>query len=202
MARLRIPELPQCTAEELAAAVRRTIQYQADQIPPTSNTGPQIRLPCPKQLGEAAAGLSGQQADAAEAATRITALIEAAYLVASADGLDEQEHAALAALVCHAVGPALDSAAVQVLFDDFARKREQQGEVARLDAVSTHFRHRLERQEVMSFAVLVAMSDRVLTSAEQDTLVALGERFAFKQGVTLLIAHQVAGALERALAED
>ncbi len=205
MAHMRIPELPQCSAAELADAVRRTIHAQAEQIAPQGDDAPQSGPPGRQRLHQAAAQLSRPEPNApgaAEAAAYITALIEVAYLVAAADGLDEIERSALATLVSETVGPAVNAEAVQVLFDDFGRKREEQGEAARLEAVSAHFRERHEREEAMSFGVLVAMSDRVLASAEQDTLIALGKHFEFKRGVTLLIAHQVAGALERALAAN
>jgi hypothetical protein len=190
---LLIPELPRCSAFELAAAVRRTI----DEAPALDGgDGVSGRLPSNDELRDAA-----EQVDAAAPSRdeRGLALLEAPYLVAASDGLEPQERQALSGLIARIVGKATPDAVCNVL-DWFDARLAEDGLAARLSHVASHFAGRTERERVLSFAALLALADRRLALAEQNALVALGGALGFSKNEVQMVVHRVAFKLEQAMA--
>lgn len=191
---LLIPELPRCSAFELAAAVRRTITEG-----PTASVAQGLsgKLPSTDALREA-----GHQVAAGEALdenARALALLEAPYIVAASDGLEAQERQAFSALIAHLVGSAPADAVCDVL-DWFDQRLAAEGVEARIAHIAGYFESRREREQVLGFATLLALADRRLAVSEQDVLLRLSEALGFKRAEVQMLVHQISLRLERAMA--
>lgn len=189
---LLIPELPQCSAFELAAAVRRTITEGPASRAATSLEG---RLPTSEALREAGDQLAEARHDNAKA----LALLEAPYLVAASDGLEPQERQALSALIAHLVGTAAPEAVCDVL-EWFDARLAEEGLETRMDHIAKSFESRREREQVLGFAALLALADRRLALSEQQTLLQLAEVLGFKRAELQMLVHKISLRLERAMA--
>ncbi len=126
-------------------------------------------------------------------------MIEASYLVAAADGLVEAEQDALSDLIAHTTGSAVDVETLQEMFARFDEMLKEHGLEGRLQAIASSFDDFMAREEAMSFAALIAISDGELAPAEEVALIALGARLDFSTGEVQAILNQVAAALSRAL---
>jgi hypothetical protein len=197
-----LPELPACDAASLAAAVRRLVGRQiveagSPSVPPSSLMA---RLPAAEVLGRGAAQLAAGEVEDPEAARYFRAIVEVCFLVASADGLAEEEKAAVAELIACACGEAFGADKAAALFDAFAALLVAEGLERRLDAVVAELEGYLAREEAMSFAALVAVADRALGDRELAVLVAFGKRCGFSFGEVQALIQQVAAALGRSIA--
>jgi hypothetical protein len=65
--------------------------------------------------------------------------------------------------------------------------------------VASHFATRLEHEQVLGFATLLALADRRLALTEQKALLRLGEILGFKRAEVQMVVHKVALRLEAAL---
>jgi hypothetical protein len=198
-----LDELPACDANTLAEAVRRLVGRQVDgastsSVPPRSLSA---RLPAKDLLGRGAAQLAAKQADDEEAARYFRAIVEICCLVAAADGVADEERAAVAELIACASGEAFEPDKAAALFTGFADLLAAEGLEKRLDAVVEQLDGFLAREEAMSFAALVAVADRALGDRELAVLVAFGKRCGFSFGEVQQLIHEVAAALGRAIAE-
>ena len=200
MSLLELPELPPCDPAEMAAAVRAAMEQQAVDVAAPS-VGPRAlagRLPTMDVLEHGATQLVMDSPEDAEAARYFAALVEVCYLVAAADGLQDEER--VATLMQHVTGATIDDAFLAEMFDGFERALASAGLEQRLDAVAEEFEDFMAREEAMSFAALVAISDRVLDRKEVAVLTALGRRFDFSTGEVEAVIAAVAKTLARSLA--
>ncbi len=190
-------ELPASTPEQLRAAVRVAVERQAADVAAPS-VGPRSlsgRLPAADKLRAGA-----ESEEDSRAARYFASILELSFLVASADGLDDGEREALAHLVAHATGDAVDPASLAGQFADIAEALRAEGREARLTAVAATFTDFMEREEALSFAALVALADGRLGDAERGALLDLGARFDSSEGEVQLVVAQVAASLRMALA--
>jgi tellurite resistance protein len=201
MPALRLPELPARDADTLKRAVRNTIEMQAmDAASPS--IGPRTlaaRLPSATRLEAAAALLAEKSGEDAEAARHFLGLVEAAYLIACADGLADEERDALIDLIAHTTGGTVPGAMVDELFAGFQSALAKQGLEMRLREVAKSFDDFMAREEAMSFASLIAIADGVLSTKEEVALIALGARLDFSVGEVQAVVNQVAASLKRAM---
>ncbi len=198
---LTFPELPEHSAAELKRAIHIAIGQQAQDVAAPS-VGPRSlsgRLPSAARLENGAEQLAQESPEDAEAVRYFKAMIEASYLVAAADGLAKEEHDALSDLIAHTTGSAVDAKTLQEMFSRFDGQLEEQGLEGRLQAISSSFDDFMAREEAMSFAALIAISDGVLAPSEEVALIALGARLDFSTGEVQAILNQVAAALSEAL---
>jgi hypothetical protein len=204
MGLFELPELPACDAAAMAAAVRSAMKQQATDVAAPS-IGPRAlvgRLPTLVSLEHGAAELIKESPEDAAAARYFASIVEACYLVAAADGFQEEERVAVSTLMQHATGATIDDARLQEMFDGFERALYSEGLEKRLDSVAGEFQDFMAREEAMSFAALVAISDRVLDLKEVVTLTALGKRFDFSAGEVEAVIAAVAASLKRALSPE
>jgi tellurite resistance protein len=150
-----------------------------------------------QRLREGAKAAAAASDDAG--ARRFTALLELGYLVASADGLDPNERAALARLLEAVTGSAVDQATLERHFEDLSKgvdmlgRRERMGRAAAdLDDVTT-------APEAIGFAAAVSMADGRLDAAEIDALVELGAHCAISKEIVWDLVSDVARRVEEKL---
>jgi hypothetical protein len=200
---LSVPELPTLDPQALAVAVRAVIGRQAADVAAPS-VGPRSlsgRLPPSTRLESCAEQFSMDSPEDAEAARYFSALLEASYLVAAADGLAAAEREALCDLIVHTTGRAVDALALERLFERFDEALDREGLAQRLTSVAARFEDFMAREEAMSFTALVAISDGELGEREALALTALGARFDFSVGEVQAVLDQVAFDLKHALQE-
>ena len=202
---VELPELPECDAETLARAVRAMVEKQAAEVA-TPTVGPRAllaRLPKIDRMEQGAdqlfASIPPASREDEAAGTYFSAIIEACYLVAAADGLAEEEGGAVRELIRFATGEALVERRAQQLFDSYGDLLEEQGLEARLDAIAERLDDFLAREECMGFAALVAVADGELAEREMVVLMALASRFDFSAGEVQAVVHQVARGLAEAV---
>lgn len=192
--RFLIPELPQCSQEELAAAVRRAML----QATAAAQAAESVKLPQPTELptGEELAHPPSHQDTRVD---RALALLEGAYLVAASDGLEPSERDALGVLIARVLGENKTDA-VTVMLESFDALLAKEGMAARVESLSQRFVDRGERESALGFATLLALADRRLASAEEQALIALGAALGFSGIEVQMVVHKVALRLEDALA--
>ncbi len=201
MAFLKLTTLPTTSRQAVTRAVRRAIEQQAGDVAAPS-VGPRKlsgRLPAANKLAGGAEMLAKRSSEDAEAARYFSAMLEASYLVAAADGLAEEERTALCDLIDYTTRSALKRKRLDGLFDEMAQLLADQGLEARLDAVAAELEDFMAREEALSFAALVAIADTVLAPREAATLIALGKRFDFSPGEVQAVVDVVGATLARAL---
>lgn len=204
---VELPELPDCDAETLARAVRAMVEKQAAEVA-TPTVGPRAllaRLPKIDRMQQGAEQLFSSIPPASHedeaAGTYFSAIIEACYLVAAADGLAEEEGGAVRELIRIATGEALVEQRASELFDSYGKLLDEQGLEARLDAIAERLDDFLAREECMGFAALVAVADGELAEREVLVLMALAKRFDFSAGEVQAAVRQVARGLGHAIDE-
>ncbi len=209
---LLIPELPRCSAFELASAVRRMITDGPRSVAAPSLDG---QLPTSDALREAGELLVDARGDLAlddlalddlalddrarDENARALALLEAPYLVAASDGLDAEERQAMSALLSHLVGSVTPEAVCDVL-SWFDSRLAEEGLQARLAYIAANFETRRDREQVLAFAALLALADRRLALTEQQTLLELADVLGFKRVELQMLVHKISLRLERAMA--
>jgi tellurite resistance protein len=128
-----------------------------------------------------------------DAARFFTSLLELGYLVASADGLAEEERTALAELLEQITGRGIDQAAMRLHFEDLDATCKALGRHERLRRAAADFEDRAAREEALDFAALVALADGEISEVEVAALVELGNAFEMKEDeVTKAIGALVA----------
>jgi hypothetical protein len=202
--RFFVPELPQCSADELAAAVRRAILQAAAQQPTEAVVGRLPRgtdLPTDEDLARAAQETAEPTTRAGDIprADRALALLEGAYLVAATDGLEPGEREAVGALIARVLGTT-NADSVSVLLESLDSRLEKEGIAERMKQVAACFGERVAREGALGFAALLALADRRLAIEEQQALIALGAALDFTATEVQMVVHKVALRLEDALA--
>jgi tellurite resistance protein len=201
---LHISEFPTTDQKVLSTAVstvltRHVSDTAAPSVGPRSLAG---RLPTPEQLAAGAAQLVAESDEDTEAAGYVTALLETAFLVSSADGLAEQELRSLGELMVQSTGAVLGADAFGSLVEKFEQLLTEQGLEARVGAVAKHFDDFLAREEAMSFAALIAVADGELGTKEALVLLSLGKRLGFSPGEVQAVVNAVANELSRVLKQN
>jgi tellurite resistance protein len=149
------------------------------------------------KLREGAEHTLKDQADAS--ARYFQALLEVGYLVASADGLAEDERHALSELLEDATGAAVDRAAFELHFSDLDAATAMLGRHERLRRTAEEFEDRAAQEEALAFGILVAVADGELADPEQDALNELATHFGFTQQDTRGVLERVIGHMKHAL---
>lgn len=152
-------------SEALRSAVVAVIRSQA---------GDGTALPSTRELEQGARAAVADDESALEASRRFQAILEIAYLVASADGFAPEESAALADLLSEITGGAIDRDALRVHFADLEDACAMLGRRERLRRSAAEFGESIDRSEAMAFAALVASADGTLADPEIQALTSLG----------------------------
>ncbi len=190
-------DLPDVSPDEFRRAIRVAVSMHAEEIAAPS-VGPKAlsgRLPSTDKLKDA---VGGKDEDA-KAAEYFTSLLEVAYLVASADGLGDDELAAMTELVSHATGAAADKKTVEAYFADAKAASEALGRRERLARAASSFDDFMAREEAMSFAAIISIADGKLDSAEARALLELGEFFELSAGEVQAVVDQVVATVKSAI---
>jgi tellurite resistance protein len=132
------------------------------------------------------------------AAALFEAVVESAYLVATADGeFDDTERAAFEHVVLTACSGGVTEAQLRALLADLADLREEDGPEKRVQMVARTISRPDQAHEVLRVAALIAQVSQGVSSVEREVLDRLASEFR-------LDAAAVDGAIaeaERALAE-
>ncbi|HEU4404603.1 MAG TPA: tellurite resistance TerB family protein [Polyangiaceae bacterium] len=110
-----------------------------------------------------------------------SALVEGAFLVASADGLlsDEETHT-LAETINFVAGERLSADDFSAMLNSFAEVLGDDGEEGRIRTLAEAIPDEAARHEILRFAILIALCDGELSGREHNTLLALGAAFGFE----------------------
>ncbi len=181
--KLRLPHVGQ--PDDLQAASRRVL----------TSAGLVGRLPTVLERALTPAPSEAEPPGGADAAIRFGALIEAAFLVAAADGyLSSREVDALADCL-EGAGVEVDDEVLEGFIDQLADELEEEGVQGRITAIAGALDHAGQR-EALAFAALVGLSNGQLGVPEADRLLALGHAFGLDaQGVQEVI-DRVASSLK------
>ncbi|MBW2527101.1 MAG: hypothetical protein JRI23_23165 [Deltaproteobacteria bacterium] len=193
--------LPDAPPDRLREAVRAVLGRQAADMPAETVDARALigRLPSTLKLkSDAEHAIAASTADA-DAAERFRSLLELGYLVASADGLAEQEREALALLVEHATDSVVDRATLQLHFSDLDATCEALGRRERLQWAAATFDSAATQQEALSFAALVAIADGTLDQAELAVLVELGAHYDLSEEHVGSVVDRVVADLTKQL---
>ena len=187
--------------ERLQAAVCTTLSRKvaATPAPSAGRRCPIGRLPSAARLKFGAEETVKPESDDACAAEHFQSLLELGYLVASADGLADEEREALARLVEFASGEVVDQDALRRHFRDLDAACETLGRRERLGRVASNFEGDCAKEEAMSFATLIAIADGKLAPPEANVLLELGDHFAFSEGEVQAVVRQVVASLRKVL---
>jgi tellurite resistance protein len=112
------------------------------------------------------------------AAALFEAIVEAAYLVSTADGvLDDGEREAFAEVVVEACGGKVDEDQLYALITDLRDHLAEDGLEARIDAVARTVGKREQRLEILRIAGLLAHVSGGVSAVERDLLGKLAAAF-------------------------
>lgn len=110
------------------------------------------------------------------AARLFEAIVEGAYLVASADGvIDESERKTFERVVAAASGGVVTEAQVEALLGDLADELAEDGLDARLRAIAERATKRAQGEEILRIAALLAQVSESVSDVERGVLVKLAE---------------------------
>jgi tellurite resistance protein len=110
------------------------------------------------------------------AARLFEAIVEGAYLVASADGvIDESERQTFEKVVAAASGGVVTEAQVNALVGDLADQLAEDGLDARLRAIAERATKRPQGEEVLRIAALLAQVSESVSDVERAVLLKLAE---------------------------
>lgn len=154
-------------------------------------------LPAAEKLRAGAEATVAARSDAD--ARRFQALLELAYLTASADGLDAREREALARLLEFATGSAVDRGALQRHFVDLDASVELLGRRERLARAAAELGDLDSSIEALGFAALVAMADGKLFAPELGVLVEMGACLGQTPEQVRAVVDLVAASVEKKL---
>lgn len=102
------------------------------------------------------------------------AVLELAYLAASADGLDDSERDVLSSILEQATGAKIDRASFDAHFEDLDQTVEALGRRERLARTAADFETGEAKVAAIKFAALVAMGDGKLHADELAVLTEVG----------------------------
>jgi hypothetical protein len=129
-------------------------------------------------------------------------LLEAAFLVAAADGtLSKEEVGSLIDVVSDLGGEGVTPSELAGMVYEFSSAMEKEGRQARLDALAAAVTDAAARREILGFASLVALCDHDLAPSELFVLHSLGKAFALDAAAVNGIIRSVKVAMGDAPAE-
>lgn len=132
----------------------------------------------------------------AEGERRAATMVEAAFLLAAADGqLEAQELGELTSLLSGVLGGSLTPSQTATHLEAFQATLEKEGKSARIAAIAAAATTPEERRELLGFASLVALCDDDLAPAELFVLHSLGRAFGLKTEDVNAIVRSVRAAL-------
>jgi tellurite resistance protein len=188
---IKVTDLRHAGAERLAKAVRKVIERKGQ------GPGERPTLPGTEELRAAAAAAHAAKDD--ERARRFQSILELGYLVASADGLADEERHTLATLLEQATGSAVNRDELELHFKDLDDAVEMLGRRERLRRAAADFEDTLGRSEALGFTALIAVADGVLGTPEADALTELGAFLELPESEVVAIVDGVTSEVERAL---
>jgi len=184
MAEPPILQLPDADPAQLAVAIRAVVAEDRAQY---------ARL-----RAGALQTVSDAPEDDGVAARRFQSLLEIGYLVASADGLADEEREGLARLLEQVCESVVDRATLELHFKDLDEAAAMMGRRERLGAAAGLLEED-DRDGALTFAAAIAMSDGWLGAEELAVLVELGGHLGVDADRVRAIAegvvHQVEGRL-------
>jgi len=132
-----------------------------------------------------------------EAAALFEAVVEAAYLVANADGVfDETEQAAFHQVVHTACGDAIPERQIAALLTDLAAQLEDDGIDKRVKMVARTITGPEQAREVLRVAAFIAFISEGVSEVEREVMLKLAGRF----GLGPEVIDEAVQEVERALA--
>ena len=129
-----------------------------------------------------------------------TGLIEAAFLVAAADGQLSKEEVGSLIDVVSQVGEGATPSELAGMVYEFSVALEKEGRKTRIDAIAAHVTDQSARKEIIGFAALVALCDGELAPSELFVLHTLGKAFGFDAATVSGVVRGVAEKLGVTLA--
>jgi len=180
---------------ELPAAAPALLEAAVGAVLTGSRGG--ATLPAAERLRVGAAATVAARGD--DEARAFQALVELAYLAASADGLDAREREALARLLEYATGSAVDRATLHLHFADLDAAVAMLGRRERLTRAAADLGDGDAGIEALGFAALVAMADGRLYQAEYAVLLELGACLGQSPEQVQAIVGLVAASVEKNL---
>jgi tellurite resistance protein len=188
---IKVTDLRHAGEERLARAVREVIERQG------AGASGKHRLPGAEVLR---AGAEATRSDSDDQRARyFQSMLELGYLVASADGLADEERRTLATMLEQATGSAVKSEELELHFKDLDDAVAMLGRRERLRRAAADFDDMHGRGEAIGFTALVAVADGVLGQPEIDALSELGACFELTDAQVTEIVEGVAREVERAL---
>lgn len=127
-------------------------------------------------------------------------LLEAAFLVAAADGQLSKEEVGSLIDVVSQVGEGATPSELAGMVYEFSAALEKEGRKARIDAIAAHVSDASARKEIIGFAALVALCDGELAPSELFVLHSLGRAFGFDAAIVSGVVRGVAEKLGVTLA--
>ncbi|MCC6648664.1 MAG: TerB family tellurite resistance protein [Polyangiaceae bacterium] len=130
-----------------------------------------------------------------------TGLLEAAFLVAAADGQLSKEEVGSLVDVVSQIGEGATPSELAGMVYDFSVSLEKEGRTARAQAIAEHVSDPRARKEIVGFAALVALCDGELAPSELFVLHTMGKAFGLDAGTVGGIVRGVAEKLGVTLAQ-
>jgi tellurite resistance protein len=149
-------------------------------------------LPDASKLRDAAAAPEESSSDAF-----LSVLVEAAYLVAAADGVvSPDESRTLAETIAFVIGDAVPASEFAEMLDAFAQTLKDDGLDKRIEVIAEIVPDEPARREALAFASLIGLCDHELVESEKDTLTRIGAAFSLDAAAVQAIIDSVAASLE------
>jgi tellurite resistance protein len=127
------------------------------------------------------------------------AIVEAAYVVANADGVfDDDEKQTFERVVAGACGGAVASQAIAALVSDLADQLGEDGLELRIEAIAKAVTKKEHAQEVLRIAALLAQASEDVSAVERDVLERLAVRFGLEADAVDAALADVKSALSGA----
>jgi tellurite resistance protein len=131
-----------------------------------------------------------------QACALFEALVEGAYLVASADGVvDEEERKTFERVVTTACGGAVPPKAITALVADLADQLSEDGLDKRVKAVANQAHRPEQSREVLRIAALIAQVSESVSDVERSVLVKIAEACGMQPGDVDKALEEVRAAL-------
>jgi len=125
------------------------------------------------------------------------AIVEAAYLVANADGVfDDEERRTFEHVVTVACGGAVEPPQIAALVSDLGDQLEEDGIDRRIEAIASAVTRKEHAQEVLRIAALLAQASEDVSAVERGTL----ERLAVRCGLQAADVDSALADVQSALA--
>jgi tellurite resistance protein len=132
-----------------------------------------------------------------QAATLFEAVVEAAFLVANADGdFDSDERRAFSSVVLQACKDKVDERQLEALINDLAELLHEDGLGGRIAMVGRTVKKSVHQREVLRIAALLAHVSGGMSPVEREVLSKLSEAFALEP----VVLEEAISEAEKALA--